>query len=206
MIAIIDYGLGNPGSIYNMLNKMGFKAIITSRTNEISSSSHIIIPGVGSFDRGIENLSNLGLTPVLSEEVLIKKKPILGICLGMQMMCKGSEEGNAAGLNWVDARTVKFNFEGSDPDLKIPHIGWADTFTVAGSPLFATLNDEARFYYVHSYHCVLNNSDFETASCVYGSPFTAAFSYGNIHGVQFHPEKSHKFGMRLLTNFANITV
>jgi len=203
MIAIIDYGLGNPGSILNMLHKLHFDAIITSDAYEIKGASHLIIPGVGSFDKGISNWNSLGLKDLVDYEVLHKHKPVLGICLGMQMMCIESEEGILSGLGWINAKVKKFIF--IEKSFKIPHFGWEEITVLVNSPLFKGLENEARFYFVHSYHVYLNSAGIETAKCTYGYPFTAAFQKDNIFGVQFHPEKSHSFGMRLLSNFISLS-
>lgn len=202
MIAIIDYGLGNPGSILNMLKKQQIPAIITSNKSEINTSNHIIIPGVGAFDKGMGNLKEMGLIDILNEEVLIKKKPTLGICLGMQLMCNNSEEGELPGLGWVSAQVKKFRF--IDNSKRIPHFGWEEININKKSDLFFQLEKDARFYFVHSFHVNLENNDYKTASCDYGYSFSAAFQKDNIFGVQFHPEKSHKFGFQLLRNFVNI--
>lgn len=201
MIAIIDYGLGNPGSIQNMLKKLKFEAVITSNAKDIEQASHLIIPGVGSFDRGMENMAKSGLQTVLNYCVLEQHKPVLGICLGMQMMCRRSEEGQLGGLGWMDAVVKKFTFDEPQSDLKIPHIGWADVNPTSANSLFKDLEDEARFYFVHSYYIKLDDLRFQAASCHYGFDFTAAFQNNNLFGVQFHPEKSHAFGMKLLRNF-----
>lgn len=206
MIAIIDYGLGNPGSIQNMLKKLKFDALITSDTESIDQASHIIIPGVGSFDRGMENMHKSELFSVLNKNVVDRQKPVLGICLGMQMMCRHSEEGQSSGFGWIEADVKKFVFDKPLPILKIPHIGWADVTISDNNILFAELTNEARFYFVHSYYIKLDDEKMQTASCNYGFDFTAAFQKNNVFGVQFHPEKSHAFGMKLLKNFVERTL
>lgn len=202
MIAVLDYGLGNVEAIINMIGKIGHKACLANSVDRLLAASKIILPGVGSFDKGIQNLMDSGLLETLNKVVLVDKKPVLGICLGMQLMCNRSEEGVLAGLGWINAEVEKFQFINND--LKIPHIGWSDTLSDNESFLFYKLKEEARFYYVHSYFCRLKNNSEQIAFCKYGHSFTAAFAKDNIFGVQFHPEKSHSFGMQLLSNFISI--
>ncbi len=201
MIVIIDYQMGNIGSILNMLKKIGMPGTITSDPAEIRKADRFILPGVGSFDQGMANLQRLGLIPVLAEKVLQERAPVLGICLGMQLMTKSSEEGKAAGLGWIDAKTVRFRHDPSE-ELKVPHMGWNTISVRKESALFRDMFPEPRFYFVHSYHAVCEDPGDVLTSTPYGYEFTSAFQHGNIIGVQFHPEKSHKFGMRMLKNFA----
>lgn len=204
MIAIIDYGLGNPGSILNMLKKLKKEALITNNASDIEQSSHIIIPGVGSFDHGINNLEQLGLKEVLNHMVFELKKPVLGICLGLQLMCRRSEEGTKEGLAWIEADVRKFSFEKAAQQLKIPHIGWEDVNIKNDSTLFSGLEEEARFYFVHSYYVKTDHPKLVAASCQYGLDFAAACQKENVFGVQFHPEKSHFYGMQIFQNFLNM--
>ncbi len=199
MITIVDYGMGNVGSVCNMLRKLRAKVQISSDMNEIAKSDKLILPGVGHFDRGMDSLHSSGLARILSEQVLVNKKPILGICLGMQMMTRGSEEGTQQGLGWVAADTIKFSF---DSNLKIPHMGWNQVKSSIGAKLFESAPEEPeRFYFVHSYYVRADNSKDVAAYCHYGHDFVASFEVGNIMGVQFHPEKSHLFGMNLFQRF-----
>lgn len=202
MVAIIDYGLGNLASIKNMLKKIGTPSVITSSVEQIANADKLILPGVGHFTKGIENLNKSGLIPILNELVLIKKKPILGICLGMQLMTSFSEEGNVEGLGWINANSIKFNL--SNPAYKIPHMGWSNVKFSCKDPLSESLQNLARFYFVHSYHVKCENDNNILATTNYESEFHSAIVNQNIRGVQFHPEKSHKFGMQLLKNFSNI--
>lgn len=201
MITIIDYKVGNLGSIKNMLRKIGEQSVITSDPEEVKTASKIILPGVGAFDNGIKNLKNLDLWDILNQKVLEEKIPILGICLGAQIMTRGSEEGLEKGFGWVDADTVKFLID-KDSKLKIPSMGWNFVEVVKNSKLFDPGRvDIPRFYFVHSYHFQFNNDLEILTNSIYSYKFVSGFEKGNIVGVQFHPEKSHKFGMQLLKNF-----
>jgi glutamine amidotransferase len=197
MIIVIDYGMGNLGSIANMIKKVGYKCIITSDLEEIKKATKLILPGVGSFDNGMKNLEKLGMIEVLNQKVLVEKTPILGICLGMQLMTKNSEEGNLSGLGWIEAETKKFVSD----ILKIPHMGWNIIKHQKESKLFDELKNEKRFYFVHSY-CVSCNQEIDILTNTnYTQDFVSSFEKENIIGVQYHPEKSHKFGMSLIKNF-----
>lgn len=198
-IIIIDYGMGNLGSIKNMFKAVGAEAIITSKLEVIKNARKIVLPGVGAFDNGMENIKKMGLLPVLNELVLDKKVPVLGICLGMQLMTRKSEEGKLPGLGWVQADTEKFQ---SNIGLKIPHMGWNDVKITKNHYLVKNLDQDARFYFVHSYHVVVDAVQDTLMETNYGYAFTSAFQKENIIGVQFHPEKSHKYGMELIKNFA----
>jgi glutamine amidotransferase len=202
MITIVDYGVGNLGSIVNMLKKAGAKAQASSDPNDLRQAEKLILPGVGAFDAGMKKLNETGLVPVLNELVLDKKVPVIGLCLGMQLMTKRSEEGTEAGLGWIDAETVRFKFGAENAHLKVPHMGWNTLDICRPHPLVADLGAEPRFYFVHSYHIVCANETDVVANTDYGYPFAAIISRGNILGAQFHPEKSHRFGMQLLRNFA----
>jgi glutamine amidotransferase len=199
MIVIVDYGNGNVGSVLNMLRKIGAKARVSGAMADIEAADKLILPGVGHFGHGMSKLVETGLIPVLKEQVLSQSKPILGICLGMQMMTKGSEESDVPGLGWIDATTIRFP---ETPGLRVPHMGWNTVSPSATGRLFDRDATEAeRFYFVHSYYVRTTNPVHTAASCLYGVDFAAAFEVGNIFGVQFHPEKSHLFGMGLLRRF-----
>ena len=204
MVVIINYGMGNIGSISNMLKRIGAEAVVSSNPQEIRKAARLILPGVGAFNNGMDNLNNLGLTFVLNEMVIQQKTPILGICLGMQLMTKSSEEGSRPGLGWIDATTVRFKFGKEEQNLKIPHMGWNVIQWRKESVLFKDMPEEPRFYFVHSYHAVCNDKEDILATTNYGYDFVSAFQKGNIIGVQFHPEKSHKFGMQVLRNFIGL--
>lgn len=194
-IVIIDYGLGNPLSIKNMLKKVGAGQVeISNNKEDLQSSKCLILPGVGHFAQGIQNLQSQGLIDELNELVLIRKKPILGICLGMQLMTSHSEEGNCNGLGWIEADTTKFVFENTD--IKVPHMAWSDTH-FQQKPFSESVYEEEvpRFYHVHSYfvHCK-KQEDVLSIAEYGGQVFHNGFMKDNIIGVQFHPEKSHVFG------------
>ena len=202
MITIVDYGVGNLGSIINMLKKVGTKAKATSDPAELRQAEKLILPGVGAFDPGMRKLNEVGLVPLLNELVLEKKVPVIGLCLGMQLMTKGSEEGTEAGLGWIDAKTIRFKFGPENAHLKIPHMGWNTLDIQRQHPLVSELGPESRFYFVHSYHIVCKDEVDIVAYTDYGYPLAAVINKDNIMGAQFHPEKSHKYGMQLLKNFA----
>ena len=203
MITIIDYGVGNIGSISNMLKKIGEPSVITSNPEELKTAEKIILCGVGAFDDGMKNLEEKGLIPVLKDKVLNGKIPILGICLGMQLFTEHSEEGQLPGLGFVKGGAHKFNFKdvAASRPLRIPHMGWNQVKATKNSPLLENMYEDPRFYFVHSFYVKTEQEDETLLQAEYGRPFTAAFEKDNILGVQFHPEKSHKFGMRLFENF-----
>ena len=201
MIVIVDYGMGNLGSIQNMIKKAGGTAVISSKIEDIERADKLILPGVGAFDTGVKNMDQLGLRPVLNQKVLKEKTPTLGICLGMHLMTRRSEEGTLPGFGWIDGETVKFRFEGSENHLKIPHMGWNTLQINQNHRIFEGFNEEASFYFVHSYHVVCDQKEQVLARTHYGYDFVSAVHKDNIIGVQFHPEKSHKFGMRVFKNF-----
>jgi glutamine amidotransferase len=202
MITIIDIGMGNLGSIVNMLEKIKVKAVISSDENDIFKAEKLILPGVGSFDNAMKNLNDMHLISILNSRVNEDKIPILGICLGIQLFTKRSEEGVLPGLGWIDATTVKFNFSVENVQLKVPHMGWNTVNPKHDSSLFCGLLNESRFYFVHSYHIICNNTQDILSTTHYGYDFVSSIQSGNIYGTQFHPEKSHKFGMKVLQNFA----
>lgn len=201
MIVVIDYGMGNLGSIANMLKKVGTKAIISSDIATIEQADKLILPGVGAFDSAMQRLNGLGLVPILERKVLQDQVPIMGLCLGLQLFTRRSEEGRLPGLGWIDAETVKFRFDPHESGLKIPHMGWNTVEIQHPSPVWEAMYEDARFYFVHSYHVICQDDEDIAATTNYGYEFTSAINRGSISGMQFHPEKSHKFGMRLFKNF-----
>lgn len=200
MIAIIDYGVGNLASIKNMLKKVGVDSIISDKPEVIAMATKLILPGVGAFDTCVEKLRSSNLINLLEEQVFKKRVPILGLCVGMQLLLEGSEEGRLPGLGWIKGKNIKFRQHEMAADLKVPHMGWTDVEPVNSSKLLEGIADP-RFYFVHSYHTQLTNPDDGSIRARYGYPFIAGVARENILGVQFHPEKSHKFGMKLLQNF-----
>ena len=199
MITIINYGMGNLGSIANMLKRIGYSSEISSDAGKIDAAEKIILPGVGHFDKAMVNIEKLGLKELIRKKALVDKTPMLGICLGMQLMCKSSEEGSKPGLGLIDAEVKRFHF--SQNSLKIPHMGWNLVSRQKESRLFSTNNTAPRFYFVHSYHVVCAHHEYVLTTSNHGYEFVSAFEQDNILGVQFHPEKSHRFGMELLRNF-----
>lgn len=200
MITIVDYGLGNLASIKNMIRKAGGRAEISSDPEAIRSADRLILPGVGHFAAGMTNIRDRGLLPALNEIALEKGRPVLGICLGMQLMSRHSEEGNTGGLGWFDADIIRFR-QDKLGGLKIPHMGWNEVKLKHVHPLFPDRSAEERFYFVHSYHIRCDRQEDILATAHYGYDFTCAVSRNNIIGVQFHPEKSHRFGMEVMQRF-----
>ena len=202
---IIDYEMGNVGSIRNMLKYLGFSAVISRDEATLRSAKRLILAGVGAFDGGMNNLNKFNLIEILSQRVFEAGVPIIGLCLGMQLFTKGSDEGAQPGLGWLPAYTKKFRFDNGSAHLKIPHMGWNQVVVKKDSPLVRDLPEEPRFYFVHSYYCVAEDPSDILLETEYGGRFTSGMSRKNVFGVQFHPEKSHKFGMRILDNFVRHT-
>ena len=200
MIVVIDYDAGNVGSLANICAKAGGRASISADPNEVARADKLILPGVGHFGRAMERLRRNGLVDAMNEAVLHRHRPVLGICLGMQLLSKHSEEGDAEGLGWIDARTVRFRLEPGS-DLKVPHMGWNAVEVVNDDPLLAGLPEDPRFYFVHSYYVEGAREEDVMLRTTHGRPFVSAVRLGNIRGTQFHPEKSHKFGLTLIRNF-----
>lgn len=205
MICVVDYGIGNLGSILNMLKRIGAPAMVSSDASAIQDADRLILPGVGAFDTGMRNLAERGLIPVLEQRVLGEGIPVLGLCLGAQLLTERSREGSLPGLGWIPGETVNFDLDPADSRLKIPHMGWSGVRAARPHPLFTGLDDEARFYFVHSYHLSCRNEEHVLGFAHHGYDFPAAIGFGNVMGVQFHPEKSHRYGMRLLKNFAELS-
>jgi imidazole glycerol-phosphate synthase subunit HisH len=200
MITVIDYGIGNLGSVFNMLKKIGVEAEVTNDLEKIAKAKKIILPGVGAFDAAMERLTNTELRKVLDQKALVEKVPLLGICLGMQLLTRGSEEGNLAGLGWVPAFTQRF----PKSELKVPHMGWNLVKVTQNSPLTAHFEKDFRFYFVHSYYVKADRQENAMLHTTYGLSFESGVQKDNIFGVQFHPEKSHRYGMNLFRNFAQL--
>lgn len=203
MIVIIDYGIGNLASVQNMFRKIGVADVVVSgKAEDIAAADKLLLPGVGAFDAGMKHLEQSGLVPLLNQKVLQEKTPILGICLGMQLLTKRSEEGILPGLGWIDAETLRFN---PDPalKLKVPHMGW-DYIQVKRDNKLVDMESRNRFYFVHSYYVKCFDENQSLASCKFDHEFTCMVHKDNIYGAQFHPEKSLKFGMKVLENFAKL--
>ncbi len=198
-ISIVDYGMGNLRSVYKAMERIGYSTVITSKAEELYDADKIILPGVGHFKKGIDNLQALNLIEPLNKVAFVYKKPILGICLGMQIMAKYSEEGNVDGLGWIDGKVRRFKIR-DDQRYKIPHMGW-NTIKFSDNKIFTDITDTDEFYFVHSYHYNEIDKNQILATCTYEYEFIAAVNKDNIVGFQFHPEKSHDVGMKLLSNF-----
>jgi imidazole glycerol-phosphate synthase subunit HisH len=203
MITIINYGMGNLGSIVNTLRRIGVTAEVTSDPKDVRTADKIILPGVGSFKKGMENLKNAGLIPALEEQVLENDVPILGICLGMQLFSDRSEEGDARGLGWIKSDTIRFNFGSNGSRLKIPHMGWNSVIPTK-DPFLAHITPHDRFYFVHSYHISKIEKELVIGTTLYGYEFPSVIRQGNIYGIQCHPERSHSSGVRVLKNFMDL--
>lgn len=201
MLTIIDYGVGNLASIQNMLKKAGAKSLISSNVNDVANATKIIMPGMGHFDNCMIKLNQSGLMETLQLKANTEKIPMLGICVGLQMLMESSEEGVEQGLGWVKGKTVKFKKELLPANYTIPNMGWLDVKAVKKFPLFENL-EYSRFYFAHSFYVQPENEDVSLLKAFYGYEYTVAIQQENIMGIQFHPEKSHRFGMQLLKNFA----
>jgi glutamine amidotransferase len=200
MIVIIDHHVGNFQSVAGGVRKIGYKPLISNKIEDIEKADKLIMPGVGAFSDGMKNLRELGLIEPLTRIVLKEKKPILGICLGMQLMCNESYEfGHHEGLGWIDASVVRL--DPKDKKLRVPHVGWDDLIQVGDSILFEGIPKDALFYYVHSYRAKCNDKDIVIGECEYGERFAATIQRNNIYATQFHPEKSQLHGLNLLKNY-----
>ncbi len=204
MIAIVDYGLGNILAFANMFKRLNIEARVARSAQELAGTDKIILPGVGAFDHAMDLLDASGMRATLDQLVLKDKVPVLGICVGMQILAKGSDEGKLPGLGWIDGRVRAFASLPQAAGLALPHMGWNDARPAAGMPLFAHMNDDARFYFLHSFFFECASTESVAATAGYGIDFACCVRSDNIYGVQFHPEKSHHWGARLLQNFAEL--
>ncbi len=204
MITIINYGLGNISAFANVYKRLNIPVIIAARKEELENAEKIILPGVGAFDHAMTLLQQSGMKESLDELVLGKKIPVLGICVGMQILAKSSEEGVLPGLGWIDGVVKKFDASLIKHKTRLPHMGWNTINPQKSNKLLESFDDGARFYFLHSYYFHCSNIRNEIAETEYGLPFTSAVNSDNIYGVQFHPEKSHENGITLLNNFANL--
>lgn len=205
MITIIDYGLGNILAFSNVYKRLGIPVAIAKRATDLQDATKLILPGVGAFDHAMELLQQSGMRNALDELVLLRAVPVLGVCVGMQILAATSEEGKLRGLGWIDGNVRRFDFASARHPLRLPHMGWNDVKPAGqSSALFAGLDSDARFYFLHSYYFQCARSENVLAQTEYGTIFSCAVQSKNIFGVQFHPEKSHHYGTRLLKNFAEI--
>jgi glutamine amidotransferase len=200
MITIVDHGMGNLGSVQNMLRRLGADAVLTHDSQQIANSTKLILAGIGAFDTAMARLDELGIVSILNQRVLGDGIPVLGVCLGLQLMTKASEEGHRQGLGWLNAKSRAFAFP-SGEELPTPHMGWEVVRPTRASPLLAATDEEQRFYFSHRYHLECHDAGDVAATAVYGYEFPAAIHRDNILGTQFHPEKSHIFGMEVYRRF-----
>lgn len=203
MIAIIDHGYANIRSVERMLRRLNHVPLVVDNPKDIERADKIILPGIGAFDGPLRRLRQLGLHDALAEHALVRRRPILGICVGMQIMTRGSEEGEAEGLGWIDAECLRFH-PSAESKLRVPHMGWNKVTIEPQATLFKAFGSEAKYYFVHSYYVALKDQAVNAASCSYDVNFCASFQKDNIFGVQFHPEKSHRFGLGLLKAFVDL--
>ncbi len=204
MIVIVDYETGNLGSIRNMMKKANCDAKVSSSLSDIENAGKLILPGVGAFDTGMGKLHSKGLISILNKKVIEDKIPILGLCLGMHLMTKKSEEGKTEGLGWINAETISFRFSTTEAQFKVPHMGWKFVSIKKENDLFKNMDENPRFYFAHSYYVKCRNADDILTTTTYREEFVSSFCKGNIWGVQFHPEKSHKYGMSIFKNFSEL--
>lgn len=203
MLTIVDYGVGNLASIKNMFKRVGHEVQISANEEDILQADKLVLPGVGAFDTCAKKLQESGFLTALNRKVLDERTPVLGVCVGMQLLTEGSEEGVLPGLGWIKGRIIKFDVARLPSRVKIPHMGWTDVIVNKPSRLFDSMYENPRFYFVHSYHPQLQHEQDALLSADHGYKFVAAVERENILGVQFHPEKSHKFGMKLFANFVS---
>ena len=204
MITIIDYGVGNIFAFQNVYKRLNIPTKIAKTVKDLENVDKLILPGVGHFDYAMSQLNSSGMRKRLDEIVITEKKPIIGICVGMQMMARKSDEGTVAGLGWIEADVKKFDASIIEFHTKLPHMGWNDVKPTLNHPLFDGLEKDAIFYFLHSYYFNCNNNNEIISTSIYGIKFPSSVQHDNIYGIQFHPEKSHSNGERLLHNFAKL--
>jgi glutamine amidotransferase len=204
MITIVDYGLGNIRAFLNVYRRLNIEAKTATTADELSGASKILLPGVGSFDHAMELLERSGMRSTLDELVLGRRVPVLGVCVGMQILARGSEEGTLPGLGWLEGGVKALDSLMSAEKMPVPHMGWNDVRVLAANRLFDGLDSHARFYFLHSFYFDCDRAEHSIATSTYGADFTCAVNAANIFGVQFHPEKSHRSGTRVLRNFAEL--
>jgi len=204
MITIINYGLGNIRAFISLYERLNIPVLVANSADDLKGASKIILPGVGAFDYAMSKLNHSGMRDDIAKLVLDQQLPILGICVGMQMLAHASDEGKLAGLGWIDGRVRRFDTGVLDSKLVLPHMGWNTIHPDNDNPLFANISNEAQFYFLHAYYIQCKNQSDIIATTDYGIQFSSAVSDKNIYGVQFHPEKSHQWGIQLLKNFAEL--
>ena len=204
MIAIVNYGLGNVQAVANIYRSKNIAVMIASDPAELRKADRVILPGVGAFDRAMELLDQSGMRETVDDLALVQKRPVLGICVGMQMMADRSEEGSRPGLGWIPGEVKQFDVASLEQRTHLPHMGWNDVAPREGSSLFRQLETDARFYFLHSYYFAPTGADSVLATTCYGTTYASSVARGNVFGVQFHPEKSHQWGIQLLLNFARL--
>lgn len=204
MITIINYGLGNILAFVNVYNRLNIPVAVAKSADDLRNATRLILPGVGSFDHAMQQLDQSGMRQIVEQLVMEEKMPVLGICVGMQMLAKSSDEGDLSGLGWIDGKVKKFDLSAMPPETNLPHMGWNDVIPVADSGLFKGMERDSRFYFLHSFYFDCNQQSNVLAVSDYGGNFSCAVRQGNVYGVQFHPEKSHHFGSQLLKNFSEI--
>jgi glutamine amidotransferase len=204
MIAIIDYGLGNVRALKNIYDRLNITACLAQTERDIENATHLILPGVGAFDWAMQRLQQSGMREVLDYSVKTKCKPVLGICVGMQMMVNSSEEGTSKGLGWIDARVIKLPASSTASGTKLPHMGWNEIDPIMTDGIMANMDASSKFYFLHSYYVAADNGEDVLAWTSYGGRFASAIRKNNVNGVQFHPEKSHGWGVKLLRNFSTV--
>ena len=203
MITIIDYGLGNVKAFVNLYTRLNIKTKIAKEAKDLTNASKIILPGVGAFDYAMEQLNKSGMRDQIEKKVLLEKIPFMGICVGMQILANSSDEGKLSGLGWIDGKVEMFQNKESKTQLELPHMGWNTIKLINDSPILSGLTDKSRFYFLHSFYFAPKNKKDIISTSNYGFDFSSGVSFGNIFGIQFHPEKSHFNGIKLLKNFSN---
>jgi glutamine amidotransferase len=204
LITIVDYGVGNVQALANIYKRLEIPCLLAKSAADLAGASHVILPGVGAFDWAMARLQASGMREMLDDLVQVQGKPVLGICVGMQMMARGSDEGQLPGLGWFDAHVRRFDEAIFTSRTHLPHMGWNDVEPVRTDGLLRGLGSDARFYFLHSYYFAPNDSADVLATTVYGERFACAVQRGHVFGAQFHPEKSHGWGIQLLKNFAEL--
>ena len=204
MIAVINYGVGNINAFLNIYHKLNIKVSVVQSPSDFNNITHLILPGVGNFDFAMQKFKNSGIFDHVEKMVLLKKVPILGVCVGMPMLANNSEEGTESGLGWISGQVIKFNANNINLTTPLPHMGWNDITITKANKILLNLQNKPKFYFLHSYFFKCTNIENSISDTSYSEKFTSAINYENIYGVQFHPEKSHEDGIQLLKNFSQI--